>query len=873
MKTDFDFSLNDSLNKEIIKYLNRAVIAMKSDTLLHFDKKVDEQLKKAVKERLGFYIGGFEQDLVGLSEEELRQSFPTLFSEIKQVCFLFISFLKETICRLEQNKEKIEKSLLFGKPIQTIQTFNFAGADVHNGGRVTVQIVTDAGCFVYKPHDVRQDAFLSMLLSKHLGDVVRVPSSIPCEDAKGRFGFCEFIVNHPSETWEEAKQYFFHMGGLVAVTAMFGCGDFHYENILSDGKYPIPVDLETGFCPEYSQDVKRKKQSKDDKFLGKTSMFNVMYPHKLQGIKEISPLLSTSQQNKGIPRIDGVAYTVQDFKEDYYAGMEQVYRYGIKHKEELIAELESAPDFEVRTVLRPTNYYAKTLICIHAKGHFEKPNYAATKLSNLLDINPRQIDDRKWKKIVISEKEALLAGDIPYFYTTAHGVNVYNQNGLVAEGVFAQSPIARAIGMLKQFGEEMLQFELGMQHQMLDKAIIPMWEHFDEKPEIYDGNPEMVLKKILDDGIPMSDGHLIWFGNHHHIDRLNLTPQYYYGTLGMLIPMLAFLKQHPKSTFEKAVDDVYQNALKIIEQDVRCFENSETILYPEFVYRMENGAAGIIRALMQMRQYKDDPKLLSLAKAYAKQLCRLRLDSWKDISLRNGIAGALYVLSIYKEPLDIANESIRCFADYLMQSAKIEENGKNLWDCLGKHRLVSGLDLGMAGVGYALYVAGKAIKEPVYLRKAEEAFTFEREIYNPEKGGWMDMSDSSVLPGLYGGYHSGNVGLGFLWIALDDKTQLEKAVEGVLKSSVSDVFSDCLENGNLGACDFLIEAGRILNRPELIKEAENRLKQMEERGMHYISKIYHQVYEVPLFTGDAGRMYIKMRLENPNTIKSVLRLE
>ena len=90
-----------------------------------------------------------------------------------------------------------------------------------------------------------------------------------------------------------------------------------------------------------------------------------------------------------------------------------------------------------------------------------------------------------------------------------------------------------------------------------------------------------------------------------------------------------------------------------------------------------------------------------------------------------------------------------------------------------------------------------------------------------------------------------------------------------------DFFRDHLCCGNSAAVEFLLEAGRRLERPELTAKARELLFSMreraEKRGKYtLLPEGYAQTFDPSLFSGISGIGYELLRLAQPERIESLL---
>ena len=256
--------------------------------------------------------------------------------------------------------------------------------------------------------------------------------------------------------------------------------------------------------------------------------------------------------------------------------------------------------------------------------------------------------------------------------------------------------------------------------------------------------------------------------------------------------------------------------------------------------------------------------------------------------LANGYAGLLLVLCRFQElhGTPEGKRCIRAFGDRLLFLKTLQrKEGPPLWDTLKLGRPVSGMGHGMAGIAAALSRAYCILGEEAYLAAAQDALDFEYGIYSPSLGTWPDLRRTARPVGAMQGYCSGAPGVGLaMLVCLENRdvgTQwrqkaeenLDRALAACLNQEL--LFRDHLCCGNSAAVEFLLEAGRRLERPELTAKAGELFFSMreraEKRGKYtLLPEGYAQTFDPSLFYGISGIGYELLRLAQPERIESLV---
>lgn len=842
----------------LIKHCLREARTITKASILGLDFMTVEDRSKAATNTV--------EKLMEMGASAFDDEAPLLRPRMENICQEFQDAYIEMLERISSAKAAICDKLLLGENFTQVLGISSDGADSHNYGRATSIINTESGKFLYKPHDVRQDAWGYDLLKRIECDNIKIPRAITYYDGDidMHYGFCEFISSEPANTTEEAKKYYYNLGAFTAFTHAIGSTDMHYENLLSQDSMPVPVDNETLLSTMVKSDI--DNGSFDNQML--MVITNGMFPCRLSKVREISPLVGLDTSNVSAPVIDGIKVSVFGFLDEFYQGFLDTYRLLLTKKAQILDSLKSCTDFAIRTVLRPTQYYSKTLMNLTKIELLQDKTQAESKLREWMEHNPYQVADSLWEKVRNSELKAMRHGNIPYFFVKADSKSLYDVDGLVAEDLFAYSPVKNAINRINRFSEEDLAFQLKLMHDVLDNSLIPLDEGKPITPDMkFRGQPDKVVKHIFD-GVLQSGNDLIWMHNLNNSYRIPMIVNYYSGLLGLLIVLTIYDKRFPASSYWGQIETLKTQCLKMTQIYINKMQDLR-LEYPWFNIALDKGAAGILRALTTIYQYDKNQDIYNCARSIVSLMACTKLDGIKLCRRRDGLAGALESLCLAKEDFDIDNAVIKKYADEIIKrrTYTVEESEDLLWAPDGI-RASSGMDLGMAGIAKALYMAARVLDSQELRGAAMAAAAYERDKYDISRGGFPDTSKSTVCPSYGGAFHSGNTGLGFLGLYLGDESLLEDAISGILSNPPS--FSDRLMDGNLGTIDFLIEASLHLGDPELMTKARELLATIENRTMHFADPEFHQVYEPTLFGGEAGYLYILMRIQNPQEVPCLL---
>ncbi len=136
-----------------------------------------------------------------------------------------------------------------GKPAILSAVSGDAG-DTHNGGRaVAVATFSDGFKVVYKPRSLAMDVHFQDLLGWVNERSERTTfRQIKVLDRQSH-GWVEFVTAAGCQNGDQLERFFRRQGGYLAILYTVQATDFHFENIIAAGEFPVLIDLESLFHP------------------------------------------------------------------------------------------------------------------------------------------------------------------------------------------------------------------------------------------------------------------------------------------------------------------------------------------------------------------------------------------------------------------------------------------------------------------------------------------------------------------------------------------------------------------------------------------------------------------------------------------------
>jgi lantibiotic modifying enzyme len=247
----------------------------------------------------------------------------------------------------------------------------------------------------------------------------------------------------------------------------------------------------------------------------------------------------------------------------------------------------------------------------------------------------------------------------------------------------------------------------------------------------------------------------------------------------------------------------------------------------------------------------------------------------------SGAAGAILGLLALNEACgdEAALQSARACGQHLLEALSNDAEGKTCWNTARGHRkMLAGFSSGAAGVAFALLRLHRATGDRALLDAANAAIAYERSLFVPNKQNWLDLRVPRPELGMSSQWCHGATGIGLTRLGcldLTDDLELANEIEAALATTEGFPISalDSLCCGNLGRVDFLLSAGMLLDRPELLQNARDKtaliLSRAKRRGAFALPGADTQL-NPGLFSGVSGIGYELLRIADPATFPSIL---
>lgn len=311
-------------------------------------------------------------------------------------------------------------------------------SDPHNGGQSAAVFESDGKKYVYKPRSAKTDiAWADFIdeMDRVLG--VPLPRAVRPVCAGEEYTIVPFVEECEARDEGEVRAYYEKCGVLLALAMVLGMTDMHSENLVADGDAPCLVDLETvlsGITPDKAVWVGNLYDS---------ILFSHLLPNWMLADGENRDVGALTASGKNQPRLENEPCPAYRYAEEICAGFRSAFERICAHRDEVDRALQRFSDVPFRKLLRPTAAYDRLCRRIAALDDEKEKRAAAERLRRAYILGGAAWAEQM-ERACLSEMEAVLRGDIPYFFGLGGERHLRDRDGVVAENYFALSPVESA---------------------------------------------------------------------------------------------------------------------------------------------------------------------------------------------------------------------------------------------------------------------------------------------------------------------------------------------------------------------------------------------------------------------------------------------
>ncbi len=840
-------------------------------------------------------------------------------------------YFLEILDNYEKDKELIREKLGVSG-CGAVKMIDTGKGDKHNGKSVAFVEFEDGSKLIYKPHSLGTETGFFRLIEWFNGcktDDLLDMRATESADASDH-GWSLIIKCRDADSMQDVNDFYVRAGQMLCFLYTMNTVDCHFENIISDGAYPILVDCETLFHPHIigrNSGIGRKSDRIFELMTRHidTSVMKVgLLPNFIIGGKnndirfDISGLgecgdhefpfrqmrlidegrdtvritydFLKAKNTNNCPKYNGRQYSSYGYSKQLKEGFEKTFRWIIERKQEYREKIhEFFAGADIRLLFRATHIYARLLLTSYHPDFLEDSPSRKAILARI-GIN----SDEETRRMVKSEAKAMEKGNVPLFTCKIDGRDIYSDDELAWKEYLEKSPIDYADEKINGMSEETLYQQseyIAMSFNMTGSGteIDLTGIKFADDNKYGENSRSEWIKTAKDIGdyllsmsLVMEDGgriHRNWIsctlkGNSE--SAADVTPvgyDVYNGSSGIIL----FLAKLGEITGEEKYISAAKESLNSIYSFLDELNDKELCSVGFF-----NGISGYLYAMNEVYSLTHDEE------------CRKYIDITFDIIDRSagemenydiigGIAGCISALTtIYEKPDTSGELKLRCrnitekCIDRLKNTATEPKAGGISWKADYENKNMTGFAHGNAGIIAVLAKAQRIFGAREDINKLiEDALKFERMLYNKEDGNWLinDMESK------YGnGWCHGVPGILLEKAELIANDYREKDIYSEYKAALGTTVNysfgigPSLCHGDLGNLQIVHYAAEVNSDEELKQRCEHKFDEIVKKVIipRYKGKSFRGTNSAGLMIGSAGFGYTLLRMAYPERVKMIL---
>ncbi|MED3528210.1 type 2 lanthipeptide synthetase LanM family protein [Bacillus thuringiensis] len=916
--------LSEECKLGIVKHLYEMLFDISHKTLIleiNTLRMTNELKGKTSEERYESFCDLFQKDSV--YHNKLVEEYPVLFRLIANKILNFKNFLNELLSNYILDKKEIEIEFNDSNEIQYITNIKLGSGDSHKKGRtVSILELDNDNKIIYKPRslsiDVEFQKFLEWVNEKSRNSI---PLKVMKFIDKEIYGWSEFIETKECNDEIQLQHFYNRVGQLLAIVHVMNATDFHYENLIANGEYPVLIDLESLFhhtiMPDHeltkSEVVNKALMTVRDSVLstglipgqvhnGKNANNNFDVSGISGGSEQIIPFKVGVIENHysdeikiekqqgillpagNLPKLKEKEIDIVNYLKYLNQGFEHVYSWFIENRDSLADRLKMFADQPVRRIFKNTLNYAKLL----------RLGYHPDFLRNQIDreilfyrLWEENNEENSLRDLSIHEIQDMLEGDIPYFTSRPNENKIWSSNEAQINNFYYKNGLDLSIEKINTINLENMEYQLSIINSTFSAAYSENeinLLNFNSIDKENTQNPEENLlesaKHIADILIKNAIKHegikgkeycwtsMVLKGTDETSWVYSITgPGLYDGNSGISL-FFAYLWKITKN-------EVYKEAAYAAFRPIRTLiphlPETKGISIGSFL-----GVSGVLYTFHHLAVIFDDREMLDEGLNYAKQLEK-SIPNDRIYDLIGGSAGAIFVLmNLYehlKEEwlLELATKAVQHLKEH-----KIPQSKGLCWPPPNnEEKPYISYSHGNAGIIAALTKYYKYSKDEEIIPLISEALIYENSFYSESKKNWYCVQTDDYPTAWCHGAAGILLGRSLMkkngFTSETINNDITHALETTLNPNLGANYSLC--HGDLGIIDILFKFNEYFSNQINESILDDLIQQINKRMFSGENEIKADLNSVGLMNGIAGIGFGLLRLYAPNQIPSILALD
>lgn len=862
---------------------------------LHVEKE-KMNFSESMDEKEGFQYYILERFDTKEKLERFFDLYPVLTRLLAETIGFQLTNFQALLHALSDSETELQQRLQINLPIH-VTSIKMGAGDSHDRGKSVAILTFDEGKdVVYKPKNLeigeKFDAFIRGI--KELDKTLEfyLTTKIIKED----YSFEERLIYSECRTKEEVDEYYYQFGQIIALVYLLNGNDFHLENVLAYGKYPVLIDLETIIqnhfpMPDSEHAIVKVMQRNGNSVvmsgLVPVYLFEERVDTEIEGVSRGLQLSALSGDEQKLPykilklvNYDSVnmQFTYQEHMTDaaeniplfegekvdfvpyigrIIKGFKDFSAFAIENKEAL-SKLAKATfsGSVVRNVIKTTQSYGDLL------------DYS-THPSCMVDyIEREKLFENLWmhgyanSKPVPYEVRDMLQHDIPIFFNPVDSYDLIASQGEHIKEMYQLKAIDLEVNQLKNYSKEeeaeqldYLKTSFGLYHSTDLQEIKVSSPNEIQENDFLAG--AVSIGETIAEAAFIGEKSIAWKNieetspDNYVVNVMN--ENFYDGITGMYL----FFSELYFITGYSEFKEYFKLAESLVLELKNDYVDSPSAFY---------GSFSAVYPLLCTYCYNNDPVLVETAKEIATMYME-RYDK-TTIEQYDWNGGTASISKVFTLLYQLTDET------HYLQFAK-----QLLLDMDVTKITQGGFAHGYSGVIHSANSILKIEKDPAIEQLIENCLTQERLTFDQTQNGWLDFRATPPMVADLWCYGSTGIGLAYLDLlnsGYEDSLLIEEincAAERLIQQEKRD---DCLCHGNFGDLEFLLA---VEKSPLSSKEQKEQIQQKVNKVKKKINEGYYTIEGLPtipkygLFTGLAGIGHQLLRVYASNQVANVLTLD
>jgi type 2 lantibiotic biosynthesis protein LanM len=874
------------------------------------------------------------------------QKYPVLSRLVATAVDFWVEFASEFIERLDRDRADIQR--IFGSTVDLssqnsqdkVTAIQTSLSDPHKRGRSVIILTFASGLkLVYKPKDLGLETAFNQFLHWCNQHSQLLDFKVIQVLDRNNYGWVEYVDHQPCADEAAASRFYQRAGMLLCVLYILRGTDCHHENLIAHGEDLVLIDMETLLHHEanlienspFIQELETTAaQHLWDSVLRTGLLPRWDFSGDRRTAYDISGLGSSAPQEtsrkiprwkaintdnmhqkyesvafpleKNVPRLGEIALSANDYQTQIATGFEQMYRFLMANKDELLAPgspLADMQDRQIRFIFRATRIYGTILqnACV--------PDYLKRGVDYSIELDRLSCafliahhKPNAWP-ILDAEIQAMEQLDFPFFIANAASDELNVGKDRVIPHYFRQSSYQEMLSQLQALDLTDLSRQIAIIQSSFYAKVAKVsgdrdaqW-HAESLPLLTSeqsiAEARAIAAELEARAIANPDGSLNWIGLSYEMkaERFQLqvlNDNLYEGRCGIALFFAALYQVSGESHFRSLALQTLQSIQRQIQ--TIDLESQQRIARLNGI----GGASGLgstIYTFVKVGQFLNDRTLLQDALALSNWVTEELISADRQLDIFSGAAGAMLgLLSLYgvTKESTVLQKAIAC-GQHLLTHQTSHEGLPPAWSTLGAKPL-TGFSHGAAGISYALLQLYAVTQDRNYLEAAVQGMEYERSVFSESDANWPDFRGSAqtgqhnfLIQWCHGAAGIGLGRLGSLGMANASKIEceIEREIEIALQATQRYPLQaiDHLCCGNLGRVEVLLVGAQRYSRSDwyqtACQNATNIVAKAKRTGAYQLfPNLPNSVFNPGFFQGTAGIGYQLLRLAQPDRLPSIL---